>query len=80
MLLGLAGAGVEPAPVADLIKMNEGTNMCANIESDRQILIRVSEAARLRGVCAMTVYKMIATGRLKKYYIPGCTIKVDRSR
>jgi hypothetical protein len=61
MFLGLAGAGVEPAPVADLIKMNEGTNMCVNIESDRPILIRASETARLRGVCAMIVYKMIAT-------------------
>lgn len=52
--------------------------MMANIEEERPVLIRISEAARMLGVTSMTVYKMISTGRLDSYDIPGCSKKVDR--
>ncbi len=52
--------------------------MMASVEQDRPILIRVSEAARMLGVTTMTVYKMLNTGRLSCYNIPGCSLKADR--
>ena len=72
-MTGIAGE----SPASKNYKMDVGVMMMADVEEERPILIRFSEAARMLGVSTMTIYKMIRTGKLSCYDIPGSTKKVN---